>query len=179
MYTANQASGAQQSQVSMSNNPTVNYDRLVIQPSTLSYNLYKLVFQVSMTYNNIYTNQVYSYIKVVPSGLIIRAVNGAPGGGTYQMALGTSQTLTMDPRSYSSDTDGIANVNKMNFTFYCQVIDNGVAYGYPQIYYNTDLDLLTIANNYYQSNDIQNLFNSNNTQRSCFSSISKINSYSL
>ncbi len=171
---ANQVTGAQLNQVTLSNNPTINYDQLVIQPSTLGYNLYKLIFQVRMTYNSIYVNEVYSYIQVVPSGLLVNSVNGAIGGGTYQMALGTGQALTLDPRSHSTDVDGIANIKTLNFTIYCQVIDNGVAYGYPQLYYNTNLDLLTIAKNYAQSSDIQNLFNSNNTQHSCFSSISNM-----
>lgn len=150
----------------------MNYDQLVIQPATFGYGLYKLVFQVSMVYNSIYTSQVYSYIQVKPSGLIVLAVYGSTGGGTYQMAMGINQTLTLSPRSYSYDLDNVANIGQLNFTFYCQVIDNGVAYGYPQLYYNTDLDLLTIKNSYATDTAIQNLFDTNNTQHSCFSSIS-------
>ena len=92
--------------------------------------------------------------------------------GTYQMAMGYGQTLTLDPRTYSYDLDSIANMKSLNFTFYCQVIDNGVPYGYPGLYYNSDLDLYTMQTNYAQDTDIQNLFNSNNTQHSCFTSIS-------
>lgn len=171
MYLAHPATGIQLGQIQIQNNPTLNYDQLVIQPRTLGYNLYKLVFQVSMTYSSIFTSQTYSYFKVQPSGLVILGVFGATGGGTYQMAIGLSQMLTLNPQLYSYDLDGIADMTKMNFTFYCQVIDNNVAYGYPQIYYNSDLDLLTIKKNYAQSSEVQNLFNENNTQHSCFSSI--------
>lgn len=170
MYYANSATGAQLSQIAIKNNPTVNYDQLVIQPNTLSYNLYKLVFQVSMTYNNIYTSQAYSYFKLQPSGLVVLGIYGATGG-TYQLALGLNQTFTLNPQKYSYDLDGIADFSKLNFTFYCQVIDNNLAYGYPQLYYNSDLDLLTIKNNYAQSAEVQTLFSQNKTQHSCFSSI--------
>lgn len=173
IYTASQTTGTQQSKVTITNNPTVNYDQLVLQPATLSYNLYKVMFQATMTYNSIYTSTAYSYIKIQPSGLVVLAVYGAVGGGTYQMAMGYSQTLTLDPRSYSYDLDSIANMNSLNFTFYCQVIDNGVAYGYPAVYYNNDLDLYSLKTSYSSSSDIQNLFNANNTQHSCFTSISK------
>lgn len=151
----------------------MNYDQLVLQPSTLSYGLYKLVFQVSMTFSSIYTSQVFSYILVKPSGLIIMSVYGSTGGGTYQMALGLSQTLKLDPRSFSDDLDNLVNFNSLNFTFKCRVIDAGVTYGYPQLFYNDDLDLYKIATNYQSSSNIQALFNPNNTQHSCFSSISK------
>lgn len=171
LYTVNRATGVEDKQVAILKNPTVNYDQLVIQPTTLDYNLYKVVFQVSMTYNSIYTSQAFSYLEVKPSGLVIVSVYGASGGGTYQMAIGVGQTLALDPQKYSFDLDASVDLGKVNFTFYCQVIDNGVAYGYPQLFYNVDLDLLTLDSKYAYSTDIQKLFYANNTERSCFSSV--------
>lgn len=160
-----------QIQISATTNPTVNYDQLVFQAGSLNYNLYMLSFQVSMQYNSIYTSQVISYMQVLPSGLVISSINGAIGGGTYETSLGTSQTLTLDPVKYSYDIDSIAIIANLNFSFYCQVIDSGIAYGYPQIYYNSNIDLFTLKNNFSQNANIQQLFNTNNTQHSCFNSI--------
>lgn len=58
VYALNKATGNQVSQVSLSSNPTSNYAELVIQPNTLGYSVYKAVYQVTMSYNSIYTDQV-------------------------------------------------------------------------------------------------------------------------
>lgn len=127
-----------------------------------------------MTYNSVlYTDTATTYIQVVPSGLVIVALDGSQGSGTYEIAIGTSQVLTLDPVGYSYDIDSLASMANLKFTYYCKVIDNAVEYDYPQLYYANYLDLLTMQNNYASNLNIQQFFNSNNTH-SCFNSIGYI-----
>lgn len=172
IFQVDEKTGDQLKQVVIpTNNPTVNYADLVIQPGTLPYGLYKFVFTVTMNYNSMYTNQVESYVKVVPSGLLISAMASAPRGGTYQITRGTNQTILLNPGAYSQDIDGLAALKKLNYSFYCRVIDNNVIKDFVQISSGVYLDLLTIKNNFSSNSFIQSLVNSNNKQ-SCFDSTS-------
>lgn len=122
-----------------------------------------------MSYNIMwYTDTDRSYFRVDPSGLIILSMYGS-SSGTYEMAIGTNQQLTLDPVKYSYDIDSLAIISSLQFKFYCKVFDKGVEYNYPQIYYQEYLDLYTLANNYSSNPNIPQFFNANNSH-SCFGS---------
>lgn len=172
VYTIDRATGNQIGQISLTANPTSAYAELVIDPNTLSYNLYRAVYRVSMTFNSIYTNEVETFFEVAPAGLVISTLYGAPGGGTFETSRGIGQSIQLDPVTYSSDIDGVAKISSLKFSFFCQVIDNNVQAGYPQLFYNQNLDLLTMKNNFSSNPAIQQLMLSTTTP-SCFSSTSK------
>ena len=122
-----------------------------------------------MTYNTMYyTDTDRSFIQIDPSGLIILSLYGSTSG-TYEMAIGTNQAVSLDPVRFSYDVDSLAVISSLKFKFYCKVIDNGVEYEYPQIYYHDYLDLFTLANNYSTNANILQFFNSNNSH-TCFDS---------
>lgn len=173
IYKVDNKTGNQLGLVAIANNPTLNYADLVIQPSTLSYGLYKFVYMVTMNYNSIYTNQVETYIKVVPSGLLISSLVNAPSGGTYQITRGTSQAIQLNPGTYSKDVDVLISMKSLNYSFYCRVIDNSLTNDFVQISYGVYLDLLTMKKNYTSSSFIQSYVNAN-TSQSCFDSISNL-----
>ena len=173
IYRVNNVTGNPTSQIVIdpSVNPTVNYANLVIQPGSLSYGLYMFVYSVTMNFNSIYTNQVATYIQVNPSGILVSSLYGSPAGGIYETSRGTGQSIQLNPVQYSSDIDALVQMKNLNFYFYCQVINNGAPYGYPQISYGVNLDLLTMQKNYSTNSIINSFVNANNIQ-SCFSSIS-------
>lgn len=171
IYNVDKATGNQLSLVTLSNNPTVNYAELVIQPNTLGFGLYKAVYQVTMSYNTIYTSQIETYFEIDPAGLVISSIYGSPGGGTYETNRGIGQTIQLTPVYYSYDIDGIATISKLKFQFYCSVIDNGISYDPPQLYSNVFIDMLTLQKNYSSNPNIQSLVQSSSTP-SCFNSIS-------
>lgn len=96
---------------------------------------------------------------------------GAPGGGTFETNRGIGQTIVLSPVPFSYDIDGVANIATQSFKFYCQVIDNNVPYGYPQLYYGQNIDLLTVKTNYSTNPGIPTLMQSTTTPF-CFSSTS-------
>lgn len=120
-----------------------------------------------MSYNiMLYTDTAQSFFEVDPSGLVISSIYGSTSG-SYEMAIGTNQSLTLDPVRYSYDIDSLANISALSFQFFCKVIDNGVEYSYPQIYYNDDLDLFTLLSNYSSNPSIPQFFDPNNNH-TCF-----------
>lgn len=171
LYRIDPSTGSQLGQVSLASNPSASYAELVISPNTLGYNLYKAVYQVSMSFNSIYTNQIETYFQIAPAGLVISTLYGAPGGGTFETSRGIGQSIQLDPVSYSYDIDAVVQMKSLRFLYYCQVIDNGVAAGYPQLFYNQNLDLLTTKTNYSTNPAIQQLMLSTTTP-SCFTSTS-------
>lgn len=125
-----------------------------------------------MTYNpTLYTDTAQTYFEVAPTGIAIASLPGTLAGGTFEQTIGTNQTILLDPVTYSYDLDSLANISALSFKFYCKVIDNGVEYDYPQLFYGVNLDLLTLLNNYSSNQNIQQFFNPNNSH-SCFKSIS-------
>ena len=165
VYKIDPTTGLSTTTVALTGNPTVNYAELVIPPNLLDYGTYKLVYQLTMldTNNAVFSNQAYTFIKIVQSGLVISAVNlnQLNAGGTVELNRGTNQMIEFNPALNSYDIDGMVLMTSMTYSFYCQVIDAGVQMGYPQAYANAKLDLYT-----YKLKSTVNI----NTNQTCFNS---------
>ena len=95
--------------------------RLVVQSNTLAFGLYRYTFQVSIRlYNNgSLFNAVNTFIQIVPIGVTVFALQN----GISSILIGSQQTFTLDPASYSIDLDGVISPTLLQFTFYCNTID--------------------------------------------------------
>lgn len=146
----------------MSSNPSSSSSELVIKSDTLDYGIYKIVYNVTQLKNdleglNFFNTFDYSYFNIIPTGL---AVYGLPNGVT-KISIGYSQTLELDPSSYSIDFDSLLDLTSLDFKFYCRVIDNSIITNdFPSLL-NQTLDLSSIKND-------ANIELSNNL--TCFSS---------
>lgn len=161
----------QMTSINSANNPTVNYNDLVIQPATLSPGLYRFVFQVGLDDSSLQAafqaSPVYTYVRVESSGIALNALYG----GIKEIEIGLEQRLELNPLLYSyllNDSSQrpllYKNMAARSFEFFCQVVDDGVAaYGYPQLTYNNNLDLLTMQT--YQSSIALSQLSTNQT---CF-----------
>jgi len=105
-------------------NPTIRTAELVFTGNNLNYGNYKLVYEVTISYNNDVDqvkNEVDSFITIYESGFVVLAL---PNGVT-SIKIGTSQVLTLSPGSYSYDLDALLKPELMNFSYYCRVNING------------------------------------------------------
>ena len=91
--------------------------QLVVQANTLPYGLYKFNFEVNLTSSlgDIHSSSIDSFVEIVPSGLV---VNSFDGGASY-IEIGYAQSLLIAPSEYSFDLDSIADMNALNFEFFC------------------------------------------------------------
>ena len=124
-----------ETQLTIKNNPTINYAELVLQPKTLAYGLYKIIYTVTMLTNKNLTCSVYSYIKIIPSGLILSSLKLSQPvyGGTIEIIRGQNQTIQFDPYLFTYDIDGVASIASLIFKYSCQIIQSNLPQGYPQI----------------------------------------------
>lgn len=159
--------------VKLSSNPSINNTELVFQPNTLSYGVYKVIYQVTMVYSNVYSNQIEAFFEVIPSGLIISSLNNiGSSGGSLEITRGVMQSIVLNPVLYSSDIDAYVSFQNLKFMYYCQIIEDRFGLGFPVLYSNMNLDLFTLKQNYSSNLQIQEIFTRNNSQ-SCFDSIGK------
>ncbi len=91
IYLVNEVNGVDERQITLNNNPTLNYADLVLQPQTLNYGTYRLVFTVTMTgtnANGLFRSQIDTFVQIVPSGLVISALKSSQPmyGGTIEIA---------------------------------------------------------------------------------------------
>ena len=121
--------------VVLKSNPTINYAELVLQPQTLSYGLYRLNYRVTMLYNVSLTSQIDTFIKIIPSGLVLSTLKLSQPmyGGTIEITRGTNQSIQFDPFLFTYDIDSIADITSLTFKYSCQKIDSGLESGYPKI----------------------------------------------
>ena len=166
IFRINKITGLKEYQISLNSydNPTVNYGELVIHENSLDYGVYRIIFEVTMIYteDQIFTNQVDTYVKIIPSGLIISSLSSShlSGGGTVEITRGVNQPIEFDPYVNSYDLDAKVSTMSLKFKYYCQLIVNGVQGGYPEIYLNEKKDLY-----YYKINQLAMMRNI-----SCFDS---------
>ena len=90
IYQVNELTGQDDQQILIKNNPTLGYAELVLQPQTLSYGLYKFVFTVTMANSKDVYSSVYTFIKIIPSGLVLSSLELSQPmyGGTIQITRG-------------------------------------------------------------------------------------------
>ena len=138
IYEINEQNGLDMNQIDLVNNPTINYAQLVIQPQTLNYGLYRFVYNVTMTYrinSTIFSNQVYTCVRIEPSGLILSALSLSQGiyGGTIEISRGQQQPIAFNPYFNSYDIDSLLVITTLEFKYSCQIIDSCVESGFPQL----------------------------------------------
>jgi hypothetical protein len=122
----------EEQQIFIKNNPTINYADLVLQPQTLSYGLYRIVFTVTMTNTDCSTFD-FTNIRIIPSGLVISSLklSQAMFGGTIEITRGQNQTIQFNPYLFTYDTDNEAVITSLTFRYSCQLIESNVPQGYP------------------------------------------------
>jgi hypothetical protein len=137
IYMLNKLTGINEQQIFLTDNPTVNYADLVIQPNSLAYGLYRIVYTVKMTGSNSKSlqSQIDTFIQVIPSGLVISALKSSIPmyGGTIEITRGFDQQIQFDPFINSYDIDSVAVVTSLTFKYSCQIIDSNIQMGYTQI----------------------------------------------
>jgi len=140
IYEVNQQTGIDTNQIQMTNNPTINYAQVVIQPQTLVYGLYHFIYTVTMILNSdsnstSFSGQVSTYVQIEPSGIILSSLSLSQGifGGTIEISRGQQQPITFNPYLNSYDLDSILTITTLNFKYSCQIIDSNVPKGYPQL----------------------------------------------
>jgi hypothetical protein len=119
-------------QIFINNNPTMNYADLVLQPQTLSYGVYKIVFTVKMANIN-FTDHALTYIQIIPSGLVLSSLKLSQPmyGGTIEITRGQNQQIQFDPYLFTYDIDNVAVITSLEFKYSCQLIASNFHQGYP------------------------------------------------
>jgi hypothetical protein len=119
-------------QIFINNNPTINYADLVLQPQTLSYGVYKIVFTVKMA-NIIFTDHAFTYFQIIPSGLVLSSLKLSQPmyGGTIEITRGQNQQIQFDPYLFTYDIDNVAVITSLEFKYSCQLIESNIPQGYP------------------------------------------------
>jgi hypothetical protein len=122
----------EEQQIFLNNNPTINYADLVLQPQTLSYGVYKIVFTVKMA-NVVFTDHAITYIQIIPSGLVLSALKLSQPmyGGTIEITRGQNQQIQFDPYLFTYDVDNVAVITSLTFKYSCQLIESNIPKGYP------------------------------------------------
>lgn len=164
LYKIDESTGSIQYTVSLLNNPTTEYAELVVQPNSLSYGLYMFRFKVTMlnTNNGVFEGQVESYVKVIPSGIVLSSLESAriPSGGTYELTIGAQQEVRFNPFVFTYDVDAVARIDLLEFKYYCQVVEFGVEVGYPMRSLNEMVDLGSFYNGMFPMRDNVTCFDS-------------------
>jgi hypothetical protein len=150
IFSVNELTGQVQYEVTLKNNPTINYAELVLQPKTLSYGLYKLEYDVIMEIDSTLTSLDFTYLKIAHSGLALSTLKLSQPmyGGTIQITRGQNQIIQFDPFLFTYDIDGIAVITSLSFKYACQIIDSNQPQGYPKFSgLNETIDLLNLKAN--------------------------------
>ena len=136
IFSVNELTGQIQYEVvTLKNNPTLNYAELALQPKTLSYGLYKFEYNVTMQIDSNLTSLDFTYLKIVPSGLVLSTLKLSQPmyGGTIQITRGQNQIIQFDPFLFTYDIDGIAVITSLPFKYACQIIDSNLPQGFPKL----------------------------------------------
>ncbi len=106
----------------LTKNPTFKSSELVIQSNTLDFGLYEFIIQINIVSTDLknVSNTANTFIQIIPSGL---AIFGLQNGISSQL-VGSSQSFTLNPALYSLDLDYLLSMNKLNYTFFCNSINN-------------------------------------------------------
>ena len=170
IFKVNEMSGRVVSEIILNENlnPTINYAELVMQPNSLKYGVYRIVFTLLMSNTNtlVFRAKIDTHIQIVPSGIVVSAlgVNRLDGGGTIEITRGISQNIQFNPFLNSYDIDSVGDMSSLMFRYYCQVIDNGIENGYLAMYLNTKVDLnMFVVDDVLEANMTRN--------KTCFDSI--------
>jgi len=143
IYLVSELNGLDKQQIHIVNNPTLNFAELVLQPNSLNYGIYRIVYSVTMsgTSNSVFTSQIDTFIQIFPTGLVISALKSSQPiyGGTIEITRGFDQKIEFDPFINSFDIDSVAVMTSLTFKYSCQIIDSNTQNGYPLIPGTTQL----------------------------------------
>ena len=124
IFKVNDLSGVEQKSITLRNNPTFDYAELVIQPKTLlAYGLYKFVYSLSVANK---TSNAYTYVKIVPSGLVLSSLKLSKGmyGGIIEISRGWNQTIPFNPFLNTFDIDAECVITTLTFKYTCRTIES-------------------------------------------------------
>ncbi|CAF0876239.1 unnamed protein product, partial [Brachionus calyciflorus] len=146
LFSVSPSNGNVLREIDISKNPTSPNAELVVQPNSINYGLYKFVFTVRMIGSNlmgrIFESSIETYVKIVPTGIVVWALKGGVAEGRY----GLEQELEFKPVLYSFDQDSLVSISSLKFKFYCTTVDSGIARSYPRRNVREKLDLFSLKN---------------------------------
>ena len=81
------------------------------------------------------TFQIDTFIKIVPSGLVLSSLKTSNGmyGGLIEISRGQNQTIEFNPFLNTYDIVGVAVITSLMFKYSCQIIDSNIQQGYPTL----------------------------------------------
>jgi hypothetical protein len=131
IFVVNIMTGLDEKQIYLKTNPTLTYAELVLQPQTLSYGLYRIVFTATQIFSDStekLSNSIDTFIEIIPSGLVISSLRlGKPMyGGTIEITRGSSQSIQFNPYLYTYDIDGVAVITSLKFEYSCQIVNQAM-----------------------------------------------------
>jgi len=165
-------------QIALIDNPTVKYAELVLQPQTLSYGLYKVVYTVTMT-NTGSLSSFAAFIQISPSGLVLSSLKSSQPmyGGTIQIARGVFQPIQFDPYLFTYDIDNLAVISSLSFKYACQIIQSNIPQGNPEMSgTNQTIYLDNLKYNLSQANNNSTCFDSTSNKLNFLNTEIKISS---
>ena len=125
------ATGRNEKQIFLKNNPTLAYAELVLQPQTLSYGLYRVVFTmytISLNSTKL-SNQDETFIEIIPSGLLVSSLKLSKPmyGGSIEITRGTNQSIQFNPYTFTQDIDNVAVISNLIFSYSCQIVNQSLS----------------------------------------------------
>jgi len=119
--------GGNEKQIFLKNNPTFAYAQLVLQPQTLSYGVYRIVFTMTTISTDLTksSSQDETFIEITPSGLGVSSLKLSKPmyGGSIEITRGTNQSIPFNPYIFTYDIDNMAVISTLAFNYSCQLID--------------------------------------------------------
>jgi hypothetical protein len=125
LFRIDPLTGLIQNQIQLFDNPTIYYSELVIKPNTLDYGLYRVIYRVNMSGEpgfDVFVAEVDTYLKIQPSGIIIRAMSD----NSVEITRGFAQSIELNPTLHSYDLDDYLHFSQLKFKFDCVVIEDGI-----------------------------------------------------
>lgn len=132
--------------VSIANNPSSTSSQLVIQANTLEYGIYAITISATLhTSSDSLKSWLKAYVEIVPTGFAVLSLANM----VQEVALVTSQSISLEPKIYSYDLDKKVQSNELSFSFYCRRVIAGVYESYPSYPNGSLVDLRTQKNDGY------------------------------
>jgi hypothetical protein len=131
IFMVNSMTGLDKKQIYLNTNPTLVYAELVLQPQTLSYGLYRIVFTATQIFDNStnkLSNSIDTFIEIIPSGLVVSSLRLSKPmyGGTIEITRGSSQSIQFNPYLFTYDIDGVAVITSLKFEYSCQIVNQAM-----------------------------------------------------
>jgi hypothetical protein len=128
IIVVNKMTGIDEKQINLNTNPSFAYAELVLQPQTLSYGLYRIVFTATTVFlnsNNTLSNSIDTFIEIIPSDLVISSLKLSKPmyGGTIEITRGSNQYIPFNPYLFTYDIDGVAVITGLKFEYSCQIVN--------------------------------------------------------